>query len=1518
MACGLTHTLKERQPPLSRWRIQFSPAGTIDYCPTPGGNAQRYRRGLCWIGCTIMVLIGCCRITTGAETYQPRLANPLNEPWRWHSFSELKGRGLRCLAEGFNKEMWFGVEQGAMRYDGLNWTEFGEDAGLPSAVEAFATVDDRLFAATRFGIYELDVAPGAAETWKPFLPASEERPWQYWDLIATKKSDLWAATTWGLLKLPTAKTKESSGIATTPTLFSTTQIAAAFKQREPALRIQTQTIDAVTWHTASTGYGLSIFSSSPGGSSVVALSEGGPAQRAGLQIGDRILSVGGEPRSTIRQGELAPAGGTAIALSISRQGVKQPFIVEMTSESSPAKWQRFRPTAIAEDSSGAVWVGTVSGSLYSLQQEPSQPEQFVWTNHTATHDLPRMRAPDIARTSRGVAVVSRDLAVHQMLEYDGSDWKSTPLKGWVNQSVVESTQAGILIGAAGAILSINNGRETRYPTGAYGIHGNNLLVCQAVDESIWVAGLDSIALRIEPQGYRWKTYDELNYQGSTTDGADWFLSKQLKVIQHSGNRWQAYDASDGLMSVPLSVVTTKSGEVWAAGSHEGVAATAKFDGEKWERKLHHQLSWSVDRRAVFEDRDGRMWFGAASGYPPNEGFEGGIVRFDGTDWKHIVSAGSFPYVHRFCQTADGSIWTRGPRLAQILPDDSVADLSGLPERVRGYSVAIGNDSNGDLWVSRNRYGLAHLKSPWLYTAGAKRSQTVTGGGSPNAGPTTVWYTELDGLSNNRLRNILPMPDGSLLTSSYAGFDRFKDGTWCSSPLPDQEAGSVSNGALRSDGRDAVWVNLSRLSAITHQQAITGKPTQKPRSEFRTIRYTPNNQAPETQISTSSVRFREATGASISFHGRDRWNTTATSKLMYSWSVDEGPWSAFSYDTLADITDLAAGKHEFQVRARDSDLNVDTSPAVLTFEITPPIWRRAWFLSLMVLTAALIAVAFFQSVRVVRQGAYLKTTNEKLVLAEGHLQRSNVELERRVYARTAELRAVNARLLQEIGEREAVQQRLNESELQYRSIIEDQTEKVIRFKKDGTLTFANSAYQKNNGLTPETVTGFNCFSVIHPDDRDRMIKMVRATSIAEPFVIVMRVMRPNGAIDWTEWRGRALIDSSGTHYGYQAVGRIVTDLFEAEQKLRESELRYRSIVEDQHEMIIRFDQTGTITFANDAYARDAGCSPQEAIGRSCFDRIHPDDLQEARKLMAATNLENPSAFMQMRIVLDDGTIRWRKWNGRALYDDQQQLLGYQAIGRDITELRKAEARLRQKETELAHMARVSAMGEMVAGISHEIKQPLATISNFASASQMVLEQEGLSDEDCSKLQSWTMRISKQTDRINAIIQRLRRFGRPGSQKQTFSMRDAIKEALMVTETATRDAVDELKVDYSDELSEVHADRIQIEQVLVNLIRNACDAMVDTPIGERKLTIKATQDEQKLTVLVSDSGPGIPTGKTKEVFDMFITSKSDGMGMGLAISRSIIEAHDGKIRCVDGACGGQFEFSLPIGEHSSNDK
>ena len=384
--------------------------------------------------------------------------------------------------------------------------------------------------------------------------------------------------------------------------------------------------------------------------------------------------------------------------------------------------------------------------------------------------------------------------------------------------------------------------------------------------------------------------------------------------------------------------------------------------------------------------------------------------------------------------------------------------------------------------------------------------------------------------------------------------------------------------------------------------------------------------------------------------------------------------------------------------------------------------------------------------------------------------------------------------------------------------------------------------------------------------------------------------------------------------YPSIVEDQTDLVLTQRKLAESELQYRSVVEDLRELIVRCDSLGVITFANAAYARTRDCSPDEIVGRSVLESVHPEDVGHANQQMAVVTCEDPFCSLELRVMRASGDVALQEWNGRALSDEKRKLLGFQAVGHDITELRRTEARLREKDQQSAHLARVAMLGEMVAGISHEINQPLASIANFSSAAELILEKPDVSVEDQVKLQSWVHRVLQQTERINTIIIRLRRFGRPSSQREDFAIADAATEALLVTESAQRTAVSRRLMSCSHDLPLVNADRIQIEQVLVNLIQNASEAMQETPTISRQMSIDADVVGSEIVVAVTDFGPGITAEQGHDIFQSFVTSKSDGMGIGLAISRSIIESHGGKIRAITDTGYGKIEFSLPISEHT----
>jgi C4-dicarboxylate-specific signal transduction histidine kinase len=249
--------------------------------------------------------------------------------------------------------------------------------------------------------------------------------------------------------------------------------------------------------------------------------------------------------------------------------------------------------------------------------------------------------------------------------------------------------------------------------------------------------------------------------------------------------------------------------------------------------------------------------------------------------------------------------------------------------------------------------------------------------------------------------------------------------------------------------------------------------------------------------------------------------------------------------------------------------------------------------------------------------------------------------------------------------------------------------------------------------------------------------------------------------------------------------------------------------------------------------------------------------------------------------------------------------------DLTERRRAEERLRELESDLAHMNRRSIMGELAASLAHEITQPIASARNNVRAAQNFLEMQS---PDLGEVREALACVVGDVDRAGGIIDRIRaHMKKAPPRKERFDLNAAINEAIVLARSVMVENGVSVETRLADELFPVRGDRVQLQQVVLNLVLNAVEAMGSVEAGARDLLISTEQDQTGILVSVRDSGPGVDPTHLERIFEAFYTTKSSGVGMGLSICRSIIDAHGGRL-CVDKnePKGAVFQFNLPGAE------
>src|SRR6266436_3311803 len=381
-----------------------------------------------------------------------------------------------------------------------------------------------------------------------------------------------------------------------------------------------------------------------------------------------------------------------------------------------------------------------------------------------------------------------------------------------------------------------------------------------------------------------------------------------------------------------------------------------------------------------------------------------------------------------------------------------------------------------------------------------------------------------------------------------------------------------------------------------------------------------------------------------------------------------------------------------------------------------------------------------------------------------------------------------------------------------------------------------------------------------------------------------------------------------------LGRVFNDtarrLQDLYATLQQSEDRLRLVIDTIPAHVWSTRPDGSVDFVNRRWLETTGLTMEHALGSDWASVVHPDDLARyADKWRSALAAGEPTES-EVRLRRPDGNYRWWLTRTVPLRDELGNIVKWYGTAIDIEDRKRAEEereRLRQVQADLAHLSRVTTMGELTASLAHEIRQPIAAALTNAKTS---LRWLGRDNPDVPEAREASSRIIKDVTRAAAIISRISLlFKKGGLQRELVDVNDLIEEMiLLLRNEASRYSIS-FRADLAPDLPNVMADRVQLQQVFMNLMLNGIDAMKDTS-GACKLTIKSEVADGQLLISITDTGVGLPPDHKDQIFTAFFTTKDAGTGMGLPISRSIIESHGGRLWAVaTPGSGATFQFTLP---------
>ncbi len=503
-------------------------------------------------------------------------------------------------------------------------------------------------------------------------------------------------------------------------------------------------------------------------------------------------------------------------------------------------------------------------------------------------------------------------------------------------------------------------------------------------------------------------------------------------------------------------------------------------------------------------------------------------------------------------------------------------------------------------------------------------------------------------------------------------------------------------------------------------------------------------------------------------------------------------------------------------------------------------------------------------------------------------------------------------IRDITDRKQAEQKIRQSEAELRQLVDVIPQQVFVFDADWSPLFANRRELEYTGLTSQEMHSKDAVArIFRPEDLQKLeVARERARSDGAPIEMEARIRGKDGGYRWFLIRDNPLRDEQGRVLRWYGTRTDIEDRKRAEEKVQQSEGELRQIVDVVPQHVFVLDPDGEFFYVNRRDLEYSGLTLEDIRAADYPGRIfHPVDWERLRHDRAHSIAQGIPWEAEARLLGKDGQYRWFLIRINPVRDEQGRIIRWYGTRTDIEGRKQAEEGLRQAQAALAHVARLTTIGEMTASIAHEVNQPLSGIVSNGSACLRWLAGDPPNLEEAREAARRIVRDGKRAGEVIAHVRALAK--KTDTSVGRLDMNETIREVLALAQDEVKRNRVTIRLVLADDLSPVSGSRVQLQQVVLNLIMNSIEAMSNVEGRPRELIITTRNVEaDQVRVAIQDSGIGLEPQDMQRIFDAFYTTKAAGMGMGLSISRSIVQKHGGRLWATanDGP-GTTFQFTVP---------